>query len=213
MHSWHKAWLVCLYFMKHDNSAGEMEQYFCNVVSVIEKANLVFQILVAESEILPFSELLCANLLCKGRMDYLCSSSEENRQRKVKGRRVIKKLKHEDGIISEWFGPQLCGTKLSITVSPAPKTAHSCLYAASSCSLVFMGTSILQSMPWNWTDPVQNSSPLPHFSFSFFILNQLLDLVHHMDHKLLNQHNWGWHAATWWQKCTPRGGGSKGRKG
>lgn len=66
MHPWHKAWLVCLYSMKHDNSTEEMEQYFCNIVNVIEKANLVFQILIAESEILPVSELPCANFLCKG---------------------------------------------------------------------------------------------------------------------------------------------------
>lgn len=69
MHPWHKAWLVCLYFMKHDNSTEETEQYFCNTVNVIEKADLVFQILIEEREILPASELPCANLLRKGSME------------------------------------------------------------------------------------------------------------------------------------------------
>jgi len=55
--------------MKHDNSTEEVEQYFCNIVNVIEKVNLVFQILIEESEILPVSELPFATLLCKGSME------------------------------------------------------------------------------------------------------------------------------------------------
>lgn len=55
--------------MEHDNSIEEMEQYFYTRVNVIEKVNLVFQILIAESEILPVPELPCANLFCKGRME------------------------------------------------------------------------------------------------------------------------------------------------
>lgn len=62
----------------------------------------------------------------------------------------------------------------------------------------------------------KNSSPLPPSSrFFFFFLSRINCLVWFITwtHKLLNQHSWGWHAATRWQKWTPRGDGSKERKG
>ena len=118
-------------------------------------------------------------------------------------------------MISEWFGPQFCGTKPA-AASPAPKNARSCLYAASSCFLFFMGMSVLQSMSWNGIDQVQNSFPLPpSFFFLFLFLSWINCLIWFITwaHKLLNQHNWGWHASMRCQKWTPRGGGSRGRKG
>lgn len=66
MHPWHKAWLVCLYFKEHSNSIEEMEQYFWNTVSVTEKANLVFQVLIVESQMLAVSGFPYRNLLSKG---------------------------------------------------------------------------------------------------------------------------------------------------
>lgn len=69
MHPWQKAWLVCLYFMKHGNSIEEVEQYIWNTVSVTEKVNLVFQILVMESKILAVSEFPYANFLSKGSVE------------------------------------------------------------------------------------------------------------------------------------------------
>lgn len=100
MQPWHKAWLLCLYFMKHDNSTEEMEQYFCNMVHVIEKANFVFQILFAGRKIIPFFLIALPNLLCRCSMEELHYSLEQSRQRKVKGE-LIKELKHENQIISE----------------------------------------------------------------------------------------------------------------
>lgn len=209
---WHKAWLVCLYFMKHGNSIEEMEQYFWNTVSVTEKASLVFQVFIVESQILAVSEFPCANLLSKGSEVQLCSSSEQSRQREVNRRRIIKELKHKTGIISEWFGPQSCGTKpsTSTTGSPAHKNTHSCPYAACSCFLVYMGTSVFLSMSSYWIHLVQNISP--HLStlliFLFLFLSQINSLIWFITwtHKLLSQHNWGWHAVTRWQEWTPGGG-------
>lgn len=122
-----------------------MEQYFCSIVNVI--VNLVFQILIEESEILRFSKLPCANFLWKGNTEQLHSYSEQRMQRKVKGRRDIKELKHENAIISGQFRPQFCDLKPSSSTvgSLAPKTTHFYPCAASSCPLVFMDTSVLGS--------------------------------------------------------------------
>lgn len=43
-----------------------MEQYFWNTVSVTEKANLVFQVLIVESQMLAVSGFPYTNLLSKG---------------------------------------------------------------------------------------------------------------------------------------------------
>lgn len=86
---------------------------------------------------------------------------------------------------------------------------HSCPYAASSCFLVYMGTSVFLSMSSDLIDLVQNISP--HLStlliFLFLFLSWINPLVWFVTwtHKLMSQHNWGWHAVTWWQKWTPGG--------
>lgn len=126
--------------------------------------------------------------------------------------RDIKELKHKNGMISEWFGPQSCGTKpsTSTTGSLAHKNTHSCPYAASSCFLVYMGTSVFLSMSSDWIDLAKNISP--HLStlliFLFLFLSWINSLIWFITwtHKLLSQHNWGWHAVTRWQKWTPGGG-------
>lgn len=123
-----------------------MEPYFCNIVNVI--VNLLFQILIEESEILRFSELSSANFLRKGNTEQLQSYSEQKMQRKVKGRRGVKELEYENAITSGHFGCQFCDLKpsLSIVGSRAPKTTQFYACATSSCPLVFMDTSVLESM-------------------------------------------------------------------
>lgn len=88
-----------------------------------------------------------------------------------------------------------------------PQNTHSCPYAASSCFLVYMGTSVFLSMSSDWIDLVQNISL--HLStllvFIFLFLSWINSLIWFITwtHKLLSQHNWGWHAVTRWQKWTP----------
>lgn len=52
--------------MKHGNSIEEMKQNYWNTDSVTENANLLFQVLNVESQILAVSEFSYANLLSKG---------------------------------------------------------------------------------------------------------------------------------------------------
>lgn len=156
----------------------------------------MFGALIEESETLQFSELPCANFLCRGSIVYKKVIWEKKKKRK--NWRFLDGLSFSSVI---WSYQHQQWDLLPPKLLTAP--------------LIFMHTSVLESVYWNGIDPVQNSSALPDSTFCFFFflswINSLIWFIT-WTHKLLNQHNWGWHAAAWWQKWTPRGNGSRGRR-
>lgn len=124
----------------------------------------MFGALIEESETLQFSELPCANFLCRGSIVYKKVIWEKKKEEKLK--------------ISRLFELQFCDLKLSASTvwSSAPKTTHCpSHFHACFCSRV----SVLK---WNWSCAEQLcSSRLYFLLFLFFVLDQFLDLIHHVD--------------------------------
>lgn len=94
----------------------------------------------------------------------------------------MKELKHEKGMISKWFGPRFCGTTPPASTAgfPVPKilTSVSMLHPAAFTAVLFSSQCL--EMELIQCKIALLSHPLL-FSFSFFILDQLLDLIHHMN--------------------------------
>lgn len=125
----------------------------------------MFGALIEESEILPFSELPCANFLCRGSIVYKKVIWEKKKKRK--NWRFLDGLSFSSVI---WSYQHQQWDLLPPKLLTAP--------------LIFMHTSVLESVYWNGIDPVQNSSALPDSTFCFFfffVLDQFLDLIHHVD--------------------------------
>lgn len=122
----------------------------------------MFGALIEESETLQFSELPCANFLCRGSIVYKKVIWEK---KKRKNWRFLDGLSFSSVI---WSYQHQQWDLLPPKLLTAP--------------LIFMHTSVLESVYWNWSCAEQLcSSRLYFLLFLFFVLDQFLDLIHHVD--------------------------------